>query len=68
MLLQRRKHGSQRAMKPLKIELVRSADQRDDTLTFLGEDGVYYQIAPEGNEELRLLLSEIHVLFHQRSP
>lgn len=62
MLLYRRKHGSQRPMAPVKLEVFRADDNPD--ITFKGSDGVYYSIIPEDMAEVKLLLSEAHIVHH----
>jgi hypothetical protein len=64
MLLFRRRNGSQRSFEPIKLELYRITDERDTSLTFKGEDGVWYTITPETFEEMKTLLSEVHVIHH----
>ena len=63
MKLYRRKHGSQRAMAPITLELVLNTTGESD-ITFKGADGIYYVIQPDTLEEHRKLLSEVHIAHH----
>lgn len=64
MILHRRRHGSQRSLKPIKLEPHRIVTADETFLAFKGEDDVWYMIAPESEEEMKTLLSEIHVIHH----
>lgn len=61
MILHRRRHGSQRGMAPMRVELVPIVDNRTDTLTFKGSDGIYYTLEAETSAEMRELVQEIRV-------
>ena len=45
-----------------KLEVFRADDNPD--ITFKGSDGVYYSIIPEDMAEVKLLLSEAHIVHH----
>lgn len=63
MLLHRRKHGSQRRMAPIKLEVMPNASG-DPDITFKGGDGIWYVLTPESHAEMKLLLSEAHIVHH----
>ena len=63
MLLLRRNHGSQRAKTPLKLSLF--PDGSGDPVVVLRDDeGNWFTLAPESMEEMRALLSAVHVAHH----
>lgn len=66
MRLQRRKHGSQRAKAPIKLKLHPNfvGSGGDATITFKGEDGVWYTLEPETEADVKALLSQVHIVHH----
>lgn len=63
MILHRRKHGSQRAMQSIKVEIWPSG-YGDVGLHLKGADGIWYWLKPETPEEVKALMSEAHITHH----
>lgn len=66
MILRKRKHGSQRMSKPIKLTFLsyNTAGQGGvPYMTLVSEDQQYYMFEPENEAEARVLLSEAHIVF-----
>jgi hypothetical protein len=66
MLLQKRKHGSQRAGRSEKITLETNwgGQGGNPYLIFKTEDDVYLTIIPESEEDVKALMSQAHIVHH----
>lgn len=66
MILITRRRGSRRASSPVRVAIERNVSG-DGMLTLLYEDGTYMMLEPETEEEMKLLLSEAHIIHHNWS-
>lgn len=65
MLLKRRRHGSQRPLAPVKLELLPgSAGIEVPQIVFKGDDNIWYTLVPETEADVRALMSEAHIVHH----
>lgn len=62
MILHRRRNGSQRVMAPIKLTIWPNIG--DTEITFRDQEGTWYRLEPESDEEMKKLLSEVHTVYH----
>lgn len=64
--MHRRKYGSQRPMKTLKLQFEPNWGGQNGLpyISMIGDDGVYYQLVFETEADMREMLSQAHIAFH----
>lgn len=62
----RRKGGSQRSMKTVDLEFEPNwgGQGGNPYMCFKGDDGIYYQLVFRTEEDMREMLSQAHIAFH----
>lgn len=63
MLLRSRKHRSQREKAPVRMTFWPNADGAPH-ITLRDDEGTWYMLEPENEDEMKRLLSEAHIIHH----